>query len=397
MKKKLRVGVIFGGRSGEHEVSLVSATSIMSSLDKDRYEVVPIGITKAGKWIAGTESLQLLKEGKERDQLHVFLPADPTERRLLLAAEKGRQMEKSSQSISGQLDVVFPVLHGPFGEDGTIQGLFELADIPYVGAGVLGSAIGMDKIFQKQICTQLQLPTVDFFWFRTADWQANASAESSLLLPNQIGNMTQEQMMRTIIERLGLPVFVKPPNLGSSVGISKAHDEKELWQAIEEAARYDRKVLVEKAVPNAREIEVSVLGNQSPRASVAGEVFPSNEFYDYDAKYVDGSSGFQIPADLREDLHRAIRDTAVKAFLAIEAEGMARVDFLLDRQSNEFFLNELNTIPGFTHISMYPKLWLASGMSYTELLDELIRLAIERHEQRQSLRTSYQPKKEWYR
>ncbi len=397
MKKKLRVGVIFGGRSGEHEVSLVSATSIMSSLDKDRYEVVPIGITKAGKWIAGTESLQLLKEGKERDQLHVFLPADPTERRLLLAAEKGRQMEKSSQSISGQLDVVFPVLHGPFGEDGTIQGLFELADIPYVGAGVLGSAIGMDKIFQKQICTQLRLPTVDFLWFRTADWQANASAERSLLLPNQIGNMTQEQMMRTIIERLGLPVFVKPPNLGSSVGISKAHDEKELWQAIEEAARYDRKVLVEKAVPNAREIEVSVLGNQSPRASVAGEVFPSNEFYDYDAKYVDGSSGFQIPADLREDLHRAIRDTAVKAFLAIEAEGMARVDFLLDRQSNEFFLNELNTIPGFTHISMYPKLWLASGMSYTELLDELIRLAIERHEQRQSLRTSYQPKKEWYR
>jgi len=397
LKKKIRVGVIFGGRSGEHEVSLVSATSIMSALDKDRYEVVPIGITKAGKWIAGKESLQLLKEGKERDQLHAFLPADPTERRLLPAGEPGRQMEKTSQNISGELDVVFPVLHGPFGEDGTIQGLFELADIPYVGAGVLGSAIGMDKIFQKQICTQLQLPTVDFAWFRTADWQLNTAGNNSLLLPDQIGNIAQDQMMQTIIERLGLPVFVKPPNLGSSVGISKAHDEKELWQAIEEAARYDRKVMVEKAVPNAREIEVSVLGNQSPRASVAGEVFPSNEFYDYDAKYVDGASGFQIPADLPEDLHNAIRDTAVKAFLAIEAEGMARVDFLLNRVTNEFFLNELNTIPGFTQISMYPKLWLASGMSYSELLDELIRLAIERHEQRKSLRTSYQPKKEWYR
>jgi len=397
LKKKIRVGVIFGGRSGEHEVSLVSATSIMSALDKDRYEVVPIGITKAGKWIAGKESLQLLKEGKERDQLHAFLPADPTERRLLPAGEPGRQMEKTSQNISGELDVVFPVLHGPFGEDGTIQGLFELADIPYVGAGVLGSAIGMDKIFQKQICTQLQLPTVDFAWFRTADWQLNTAGNNSLLLPDQIGNIAQDQMMQTIIERLGLPVFVKPPNLGSSVGISKAHDEKELWQAIEEAARYDRKVMVEKAVPNAREIEVSVLGNQSPRASVAGEVFPSNEFYDYDAKYVDGASGFQIPADLPEDLHNAIRDTAVKAFLAIEAEGMARVDFLLNRVTNEFFLNELNTIPGFTQISMYPKLWLASGMSYSELLDELIRLAIERHKQRKSLRTSYQPKKEWYR
>jgi D-alanine-D-alanine ligase len=398
LSKKLRVGVIFGGRSGEHEVSLVSATSIMSALDRDKYEVVPIGITKTGKWIAGGESLQLLKEGKESAQLHTFLPADPTEKRLLPAVGNSSRLTKIADVDDKKIDVVFPMVHGTFGEDGTLQGLLELADIPYVGAGVLGSAVGMDKIVQKNVCRQFGLPVVDFLWFKVTEWEADKTRnnEPGPLL-YQLAGMTRVQMIEAIVEKLGLPVFVKPANLGSSVGISKAHDEKELLRAIAEACLYDRKILVEKAVQNAREIEVSVLGNDHPYASVPGEVIPSNEFYDYDAKYVDGASTCKIPAELPDNLSAAIRQTAVKAFLAVEVEGMARVDFLLDRKTGEFFLCELNTIPGFTQISMYPKLWQASGMSYSELLDELIRLAIERHERRKSLRTTYQPKKEWYK
>ncbi len=391
--KKIRIAVIFGGRSGEHEVSLVSAGHIISALDRDKYKVVPIAIDKNGRWLAGPSSLQLLKEGKENQLIPTCLPADPTEKKLVAISGPTNVTLLDTEAI----DVVFPVLHGPFGEDGTIQGLLDLADLPYVGAGVLGSSISMDKIVQKHICRQLNLPVVDFLWFRDIDWEQDNNRQNRPLLPDQLANMTREEMLQAIMDDLKLPVFVKPPNLGSSVGISKAHNREELIRAIEFALQYDRKVIIEKAVAHVREIEVSVLGNDWPKASLAGEVFPSNEFYDYDAKYVDNASRLQIPADLPEELHQAIRDTAVRAFLAVECEGMARVDFLLERGTNRFYLSELNTIPGFTSISMYPKMWQATGMSYGQLLDELIRLAIERHERRSKLRTSFQPKTEWFK
>ncbi|HPI73617.1 MAG TPA: D-alanine--D-alanine ligase family protein [bacterium] len=393
-KKKIRVAVIFGGRSGEHEVSLVSAGSILSALDRSKYDITSIGISKTGRWLVGDDTLQQLSEGREKKLIPACLPADPGAARLLAL----RQQAGLPEGLSGKaFDVVFPVLHGPRGEDGTIQGLLELADLPYVGAGVLGSALSMDKIMQKHLCRQQGLPVVDFLWFRDLDWQQNSNRQDRPLLPDQLANMTRKEMIEAILEDLKLPVFVKPPNMGSSVGIHKAHTVKELKAAIEDALRYDRKVLIEKSVPNARELEVSLLGNATPRASVVGEVFPSNEFYDYNAKYVDDACRFQIPADLPEDLARAIQDTAIRAFLAVECEGMARVDFLLQADSDRFYLSELNTIPGFTSISMYPKLWQASGLGYSELLDELIRLAMERQERRQRLQTSFQPDQKWYR
>jgi len=393
---KLRVGVLFGGRSGEHEVSLVSGTSVMNALDRSKYKVVPIGITKSGKWLVGEQSMYLLKEGQEDDNLRVFFPAEPEEQRLLPA----KAFEKTSvemEDMGEKLDVIIPVLHGTFGEDGTIQGLLELTEIPYVGAGVLGSSICMDKIMQKQICRHAGLPVVDFLWFRGSDWKDSAGAQDTPILLDQIRGVPQDNLVDQIIDRLGLPVFVKPPNLGSSVGISKAHNRQELFRAINEAANYDRKIIIEKAVLTAREIEVSVLGNEEPKASVAGEVVPSNEFYDYDAKYVDGASDLCIPADLPKSLADEIRKTAVKAFMETQTEGMARVDFLLERDSEEFYLSEVNTIPGFTQISMYPKLWQASGLSYQQLIDELIRLALERQKAKQNLSTSYTPKADWYK
>ena len=392
-KKKIRIAVIFGGRSGEHEVSLVSAGSVMEALDKSKYEITPIGISKSGQWLVGENSLQLLAEGREKKLIPACLPADPQAAQLVALQENQRLPD---QLAGKSFDVVFPVLHGPYGEDGTLQGLLELADLPYVGAGVLGSAISMDKIMQKHICRQMGLPVVDFLWFRDLDWQMNSNSQGRPLLPDQLANMTRQEMIQAIVDDLKLPVFVKPPNMGSSVGIHKAHTVKELQAAITDALRYDRKVIIEKAVANARELEVSLLGNSQPRASLVGEIVPSNEFYDYNAKYVDDASQFIIPADLPEELQQDIRDTALRAFLAVECEGMARADFLLQRDSNRFFLSELNTIPGFTRISMYPKMWQASGLSYSDLLDELIRLALERHQRRQKLVTSYRPDKDWY-
>jgi D-alanine-D-alanine ligase len=304
--------------------------------------------------------------------------------------------------LGEKVDVIFPVLHGPYGEDGTVQGLLELANLPYVGAGVLGSAVCMDKVVQKLLCLQANVPVVNFFWLRYEDWQRPLSASQTnhagfAANPQQLSGLTQEEIIAKIEAELGLPVFIKPANLGSSVGITKAHHREELIHGIEEAAPYDHKILIEVAVPEAREIEVSVLGNTRPKASLPGEVIPSNEFYDYDAKYVDGLSTLIIPAELPTELATAIREAAVRGFLACECEGMARVDFLLERQTNRFYLNEINTIPGFTQISMYPKLWEATGVPYSQLLDELIQLAIERHRRKNNLRTSYQPKKEWYK
>ncbi len=388
MSQKIRLGVLFGGRSTEHQVSLVSATSVINALDKQKYDVIPIGITPAGQWLTGEKCLRLLKEGGFSEEFVAFLPADPTQKSLV--------SKNSAASISEKLDVIFPVLHGSYGEDGTIQGLLELADIPYVGASVLGSSVAMDKIVQKLVTNQAGIQSVNFLWLKGADWRAIADTPQPVIA-NQLANLTQDHILQTIEDRLGFPVFVKPPNLGSSVGISKARNQEELRAGIETALKFDRKVLVEQAVPNVREIEIAVLGNERPKASIPGEIVPSNEFYDYDAKYVDGASTIHIPANLPEELLKKLQETAVQSVVAIEAEGMSRVDFLVNDKTKEFYLNEVNTIPGFTSISMYPKMWEASGLPYADLLDELVRLAIDRHAQKKALSTTYQPKEDWYK
>ncbi|HXG01776.1 MAG TPA: D-alanine--D-alanine ligase family protein [Bacteroidota bacterium] len=371
--KKLRIGIIFGGRSGEHEVSLVSASSVIQALDKDKYDVVPIGITKDGRWISSQDALDVLKSGAQiQQELERILLPDPTRRGLI-------SLSSPSQPEIG-LDVIFPVVHGTYGEDGTLQGLLELANIPYVGAGVLGSALGMDKIIQKQLYEQAGLPVVKYLWFLSK----RCTAEP-------------KRVVASVEKSLRYPVFVKPANTGSSVGITKAHNRKELLEGLALAAEYDRKLIVEQGVNNAREIEVSVLGNDEPIASVPGEIVPSNEFYDYDAKYVDGKSVSLIPVKLPARIVKNLQQLAVKAFTVLDAAGMARVDFFVTRKTNRIFVNEINTIPGFTAISMYPKLWEASGISYRELLDRLITLALERHAERSMLRTAYEPAKAWYR
>jgi D-alanine-D-alanine ligase len=375
MQNKIRVGVIFGGRSGEHEVSLVSATSIINALDPSRYEIIPIGITKDGKWLSSVEVLHVLRSGVPQLSIEekIVLP-DPTRKSLVsVSAPAGSPDEP-------RLDVVFPVIHGTYGEDGTLQGLLELAGIPYVGAGVLASAVGMDKVVQKELFRHAKIPVAPFLSFLSSEYLSN-----------------RKKIITRIEKVLGYPCFVKPANSGSSVGISKSHDRKELIHDIEYASHYDRKILIEYAVRNVREIECSVLGNDEPVASLPGEIIPSNEFYDYDAKYVDGKSVTIIPAPLPKAAVRKIQQLAVRAFKVIDCTGMARVDFFVAKRSNRITINEINTIPGFTSISMYPKMWEASGMSYPQLLDELIRLAIDRYEQRSTLYTSYQPKKEWFK
>ncbi len=371
MAEKLRVAVIFGGQSGEHEVSLVSAQGIMKAMDKERYEIIPIGITKAGRWLTSGEPMKLLQSGGPGVSAQVA-EAEP-ETRELVPRSRRDLVPGTRETGFPQVDVVFPVLHGPYGEDGTVQGLLELADIPYVGAGVLGSALGMDKIAMKGVFKSYGLPVVEHVAFKRKDWEQDPEA-----------------VMELIEKELGYPCFVKPANLGSSVGISKVHQRGELAPALALAARYDRRMLAERAV-NAREIEVSVLGNDEPIASLPGEIIPCREFYDYIAKYVDDRSELIIPADLPPELTRRIQELAVAAFLAVDCAGMARVDFFLDKDTGELYVGELNTIPGFTPISMYPKLWEASGISYSELIDRLIELALERHADNASSETSYSP------
>jgi D-alanine-D-alanine ligase len=375
MPKKIRVGVVFGGRSAEHEVSLVSAASVMTALDTDRYEILPIGITPEGRWLSRSDAVKLLKEKAPVAHLpeHVLLP-DPRKGGLTPINHS------SEEAFVQSVDVIFPVLHGTYGEDGAIQGLFELADIPYVGAGVLGSAVAMDKVIAKQLLKQAKVPVAPDIWFLASEYAAG-----------------EKKWISTIEQRLWYPCFVKPANLGSSVGISKAHDRAELRAAIDLASEYDRKILIERAVPNAREIEVSVLGNDHPIASVPGEVIPSNEFYDYDAKYVDGKSRISVPAKFTRGAAKKIQAYARQAFRVLNCEGMARVDFLVTAKDRRIVLSEINTIPGFTSISMYPKLWEASGVSYSELLDRLIGLALERHAAKKKLKTTYHPKTDWYK
>jgi D-alanine-D-alanine ligase len=373
MERKLRVGVIFGGRSGEHEVSLVSATSVITALDADKYEVVPIGITQEGRWLSSDKGLKLLKEKTGIEQApECFLVPEPN-RQALVAAGSG-------EMHSPPIDVIFPLVHGTYGEDGTLQGLLELANIPYVGAGVLASAVGMDKIVQKQIFQQQKLPVAKYIWFHSSVCREHP-----------------ERVAAIVAKSLTYPVFVKPANTGSSVGISKAHNRKELREALALAVEYDRKVIIEQGINNIREIECSVLGNDEPVASVPGEIVPSNEFYDYNAKYVDGKSEAIIPAKLPKRVSEEVRRIALQAYRALDIAGMARVDFLVVRKSNKIYLNEVNTIPGFTSISMYPKLWEASGLGYRDLLDRLIELALERHRAKNELRTVYNPDRDWYK
>jgi D-alanine-D-alanine ligase len=364
---KTRVAVVFGGRSGEHEVSLASAESIMRHMDRSRYEVIPVGITREGRWLLGGDSLQMLRSGYSGGET----PA-------LVTAENGSSIAVRSQPGDERLsnhklsvDVVFPVLHGTFGEDGTVQGLLELAGVPYVGAGVLSSAVGMDKAVMKALFEHEQLPVPRYLVFTRREWEAD---------PNTVAARAEET--------LGYPCFVKPANSGSSVGITKAKDRHGLHRSLETAARYDRKILVEEGI-NGREIECSVLGNDEPTASVAGEVIPHGEFYDYKAKYGDEETRLVIPAPIKDETAEEVRRLAVAAFRAIDCSGMARVDFFLERETGRLYLNEINTIPGFTNMSMYPKLWEASGLAYPELIDRLIHLALERGAEMRRNETSY--------
>ena len=354
--KRTRVGIVYGGRSGEHEVSIASAASIFKHLDRTRFEPVPIRIEKDGRWILGAPAPTAISAGEvlQQNRSVALEPVEPT-----------------AAVTPGVVDVIFPVLHGPYGEDGTVQGLLELVNVPYVGAGVLGSAVGMDKVVMKKLFAADGLPVAPYVALVRPEWARDRAG-----------------LIARVERELGYPVFVKPANLGSSVGISKARSTQELIDAVALALEYDRKVVVEAGVPNTREIECAVLGNDDPQASIPGEVVPSREFYDYEAKYLDDASKILIPAPLTEAQATEIRQLAIKAFRAVDGAGMSRVDFLMDGASGALYLNEVNTIPGFTTISMYPKMWEASGLPYPELLERLIALAIERHAERQQLRTS---------
>ncbi len=375
MTKKLRVGLLFGGRSGEHEVSLTSAASVLKALDPAKYVVVTIGISREGHWLVGSAAEKLLP-GVIENGVPVMPSVDPTTPALIplnspqLPVTAAREARDSS---SMKLDVVFPVLHGTFGEDGTVQGMLELAGIPYVGAGVLGSAAGMDKDVMKRLFRDAGLPIAKWLLALREDWERNPAP-----------------IRKLVGAKIRYPLFVKPANLGSSVGISKVRNARALDPAMELAGQYDRKILVEKAV-DGREIECAVLGNDRPEASVPGEIIPINEFYDYEAKYIKEGSELIIPARLTRRQAEKVRELAVRAFQAIDCAGMARVDFLLDRRTGKIFVNEINTIPGFTPISMFPKLWEATGIPYPELIDRLIELALERRRDKSRTRYTYEP------
>jgi D-alanine-D-alanine ligase len=382
--KKIRLGVLFGGRSGEHEVSLISAAAVMKALDPTKYEVVPVGITREGRWRVGPKAFGVLTGAAGDDAAQRTVP-------LQAVLEEGRAVTPSvdpmgpkllplaklspARSARPEVDVIFPVLHGTFGEDGTIQGLLELADVPYVGAGVLASSAGMDKDVMKRLFRDAGLPVVPWELVLRGDWEHDPAG-----------------VQKRIEKRLRYPFFVKPANLGSSVGITKVHKPAEFAAAMELAAQYDRKILVEKGV-EAREIECAVLGNDNPQASVPGEIIPVNEFYDYEAKYIKEGSELLIPARLSPHQRKRVQELAVRAFKAIDCAGMARVDFLLERKSGKTLVLEINTIPGFTPISMYPKLWEASGVPYSKLLDRLIELALERHRDKRRTRYDYTPQR----
>lgn len=366
MNSKLNLLVLFGGRSGEHEVSLMSARSVLAVLDKNKYNVIEVGITHQGEWVIGENLVEKLQDGNASDLEHVFILPEPNNPVIYQ-----RDRLTNHTKVFSQIDVVFPVLHGSYGEDGTLQGLLEMADVAYVGAGVLGSSVGMDKSLFKDVMKAHGIPVVESITCTRAQIHADL-----------------EQIIHGAENLLPYPLFVKPANLGSSVGISKCKNRSDLMEGILDAARYDRRILIEKGI-NAREIEVSVLGNAKPIASLPGEVVPSDEFYSYKAKYIDGKSGLIIPAELEPKVVERIQKLAIQTYLAIDCAGMARVDFLVDKNTLDVYINEVNTIPGFTSISMYPKLWEASGLGYAQLIDRLIELAIERKHDRDRTERQY--------
>jgi len=371
--KKFRVGVIFGGRSGEHEVSIRSANAIIEAIDHKKYEVVPLAITEEGKWLSPARSTRLLnpalQENLSKYQAadgRIALLGDPSQRGLISLDQK------SGGTVTAKLDVVFPALHGPYGEDGTLQGLLEMADIPYVGCGVLASSCGMDKVTMKSLFVQAGLPICKYLWFLRSEWRQDS-----------------KKLLRQVMSDIGLPCFVKPANLGSSVGVSRATDKESLIRAIDLAAEYDRKIIVEEEVV-AREIECAILGNDQPEASLPGEYVIYDEaarFLDYTEKYAStGNVSFVVPAPLSKALTNRIRKMAITAFKAVDGSGLARVDFFLTQKGGELVINELNTMPGLTEVSGYPKMWAASGLPFSKLLEKLIELALERHQEKSMTR-----------
>jgi len=360
MKKKLKIGVLFGGKSAEHEVSLQSARNVIEALDKTKYEVIPIGINKDGKWMLNNTSNYLLNIDNPK-----LIKLNKSHREIVLYSQGGGKLsEINNSNQESKIDVVFPVMHGPFGEDGSIQGLLKVADVPYVGAGILGSAVGMDKDVMKRLLRDAGIPICKFITF----------------------TKNQKIDFKKVKKEIGLPFFIKPANMGSSVGINKVGSEKEFQKAIKEAFSFDSKIIIEENI-NGREIECSVLGNDSPIASVPGEIIANQEFYSYDAKYVDEGAIAQIPAKIDKKTQKKVQELAIKTFQILNCEGMGRVDFFL-KKNGEVLVNEINTIPGFTKISMYPKLWEATGISLPKLLDRLIDLAIERYNKEKKLKTS---------
>ncbi|MEW5807287.1 MAG: D-alanine--D-alanine ligase family protein [Acidobacteriota bacterium] len=385
MREKLKIGIIFGGKSVEHEVSIVSAKGVMAVIDREKFDVIPIGVTKEGRWLSPEDSIRLLNgERIDNDGLNLLVVGSNHFKGLIeiddpSAADSGKRSDKDNRRHINRknrtliMDVVFPLIHGAYGEDGKLQGMLELAGIPYVGAGPLSSALGMDKDLMKKLFTLNGIPVAEHRVIYWHEWKndKDTAAESS-------------------VAHLGIPLFVKPANTGSSVGIIKVKEKGKVMPAIENAFGYDNKVILERAI-DAREIECSVLGNETPMASIPGEVIPCNEFYDYRAKYIDDRSELIIPASLSEEQVAIVQDLSIRAFRTLECSGMARVDLFLERGTGKFYVNELNTIPGFTPISMYPKLWEASGISYTELITRLIDLGLQRHRLTSRLKTSYSP------
>lgn len=368
MTVKQNLGIIFGGRSGEHEVSLMSARSVLSVIDRSRYQVYPIAISRGGAWFWGDNALEMLEAGTPEALSSAALFPDVTRRGLYtIRQEQGRDVLEKVVD----LDILFPVLHGTYGEDGTLQGMLEMADVAYVGAGVLGSAVGMDKALFKDVMLANRIPVVD----------------SILVSRAEIQHDIQEVIEKTE-QHFAYPIFVKPANLGSSVGVSKCRTRSDLYEGLMEAAQFDRRILIERGI-NGREIEISVLGNETPRASLPGEIRPQADFYSYDAKYILDNSELIIPAKLDDKTVKSIQEYSIRAYRAADCAGMARVDFLVDKTSNEIYLNEINTIPGFTKISMYPKLWEASGIPYSNLIDQLINLARERKADRDATKRDY--------
>jgi len=370
MKIKIRVAVIFGGRSGEHEVSIVSGTNIIEALDKKKYDVIPIGITKSGKWLAGEKAPLAFKKGDYSGLTQVTLNCESGSNELLHF--KNGHFEKL------KIDIFFPALHGPYGEDGTIQGLFEMANVPYTGCGVLASSVGMDKLVTKALWDQAGLPIVPYIGINKSSWKKSS-----------------KKIMKRVIDELGLPVFIKPANMGSSVGISKVKKESELKKAIDLACEFDTRILIEKGL-NVRELECAVLGNDEPKAARVGEILVGGEFYDYNDKYINGVSRTQVPAEIPPSLEKKVQQMALKAYKLLDASGLARVDMFLEKKTGRIYINEINTLPGFTSISMYPKMWKAAGIPYKKLVDKIIELGFEKFKQKQQKKISFDEAGDWF-